>query len=124
MTPITASMVSDIVVHQPGVSYPELQRVLDDGEHNPHGDIEVGPRSDLVFWTGLSHDLWEAMNAAVVSGAIHAHALGRDRAVRAVYGNDGAVLDLPRPDAHPHWVPVVWYPGSGCDAACCLGRTT
>lgn len=96
MTPITAKLVSEIVANHPGATYSQLQKLLDDGHHNPYGSV------DFVFCPGLSHDLWESLHLASVTGTIHAHPADRNLA-RTKHS---------APSARPYyWGPVVWYPG-------------
>jgi hypothetical protein len=129
-----STLIDDLVAtvkDRPATSFPELQRVLAEDGHNTEGRCEMflPDRPDLVIWSGLSEELADVLGEAMETKRIHAHALASDLEVLVIYAGDGGMLKLPRakrppvdrPYTKPHWVPLVWYPGSGCNADSCLG---
>lgn len=130
MSATLTDAVVALVAARPGACYPEIQRVLGKAGFDTRGECTMTIRADLVTWSGLSEALCAALADTIESGSLHLHALGADEAM-LVHLCDGGLLALPvarRPPVdreyrEPHWVPVVWYSGSGCRAESCLGRT-
>jgi hypothetical protein len=96
-----------------GVTYVELQnRLLPYMETK--GDFVPGlDGKNIVFWSGVSKELHEAIREAIVSGRIHAAPT-----VPLTYMIDGRMLDLPIAKRPPksgykqtRWLPVVFNPG-------------
>jgi len=91
------------------------------------GEYSMSMRDDLIIWVGVSEPFAELLDQGINEGRLHLHGLGQTEAM-LIHLADGGFLRMPMakrvpPGGYkkPHWVPVVWYVGSGCAVKNCLG---
>lgn len=110
LTPLAAAIL-DLVTHRDFVSFAEIQRHL--GEFSLKGHIALEIHPNVVLWTGMSEQFFDALELLRCSRLIHL-----EPAPLLVYLIGGAVLTLPSAKRIPkggykdlHWLPVVLRPG-------------
>ena|SRR5579859_6146409 len=111
---IKMSLTDDIlemVTIRKNVSFVELSR-LDGFRGTCTFEVNNENCSNIVFWSGISEEAFDALRGLIDRNKIHpkpAHLFS--------YMADGRVLRLPlaksaRHYKEPHWLPVVFNPGS------------
>lgn len=123
---LSLDAVVELVEARPGASFPEMQQYFGPPSQ---GEYSMSMRDDLIIWAGVSEPFAELLGQAINDGRLHLHGLGQTEAW-LIHTADGGFLNLPmakqvpaRGYKKPHWVPVVFYVGSGCTAKNCLGVT-
>jgi len=120
-----AEAIVNIVQTRTGASFAEFQRLLKKDGYETEGGWAIEIRPNMILWPGMSEELKEAIKEAKDENRIHWHLLG-DTEAMLVYLADGRIPNFPIAKRapkngykDPHWVPVVWYPGSHCSAKNC-----
>ena len=110
MTPM-AEQILEMVTDRRGVTFAELEQI--DGFSG--GDLALMLGENIFMWTGLTEKAADAIGELRDLKQIHPVPTSV-----MTYAIDGKMLNLPLAKARrayktPHWIPVVFNPGSGAD---------